>query len=69
MHTMTVKVEDSVLHKFQQFIKTTFPQNKVQIINDVVESNDEQQEVVAMANASACSVDDWAVKSEDDVWK
>ena len=69
MHTMTIKVEDSVLHKFQQFIKTSFPQNKVQIINDIVETNTEQVEVIAMANASANSVDNWVAECEDDVWK
>ena len=66
MHTMTIKVEDSVLHKFQQFIKISFPQNKVQIINDIVESDADRDEVITISNTSANSIDEWISEYDND---
>ena len=69
MHTMTIEVEDSVIVKFQQFIKTSFPQHKVKIINVVVNTSDEIDEVIAMSDLSANAIKEWNDLSEDLVWK
>jgi len=67
---MTIEVEDSVIVKFQQFIKTSFPQHKVKIINDVVVNTpDETDEVIAMSDLSANAIKEWNDLSEDLVWK
>jgi len=66
---MTIEVEDSVIVKFQQFIKTSFPQHKVKIINVVVNTSDEIDEVIAMSDLSANAIKEWNDLSEDLVWK
>lgn len=69
MHTMTIKVEDSVISRFQAFLKTNFPKNKVQIIADVIDDSDEEREILAMSNISANTIEEWKDSSEDEIWK
>lgn len=69
MHTMTIKVEDNVIHKFQAFLKTNFPKNKVQIIADVIDDSNREREVTTMSNISANTIEEWKDSSEDEIWK
>ncbi|RLA72032.1 MAG: hypothetical protein DRG24_04050 [Epsilonproteobacteria bacterium] len=69
MHTMTLKIEDSVIDKVKLFLKS-FPKSNIEIIaDDTTVIKKGNSDVVAMTEQSANTVEDWKSKSEDAVWK
>ena len=69
MHTLKIRIEDSVLDKVVYFLKH-LPQNEVMIIEDKMEVvSSDILETKAFSNHTANLIEEWKDASEDAVWK
>ena len=68
MHTLTLKISDSVLDKITYFLKN-LPEKDVKIISDVPSKESKKDdEIQTFSNHSANTIKEWKDKSEDEVW-
>lgn len=69
MHTLKIRIEDSVLDKVIYFLKH-LPQNEVMIVEDKMEVvSSDILEIKAFSEHTANLIEDWKDASEDAVWK
>lgn len=69
MHTLKIRVEDSVLDKVVYFLKH-LPQNEVMIIEDKMELiSSDMLETKAFSHHTANLIEEWKDAIEDTVWK
>ena len=68
MHTIKLKVKDSVFDKVLYFLDN-LPKDEVIIVENEINTNQDLTETKALSNHSANLIDEWKESSEDDVWK
>lgn len=69
MHTLKIRIEDSVLDKVFYFLKH-LPQNEVMIIEDKVDvASPDILGTKAFSHHTANLIEEWKDASEDALWK